>query len=290
MTQFDPAAQIRPPGSELKSLQTTKWVILVTCGIPTIVGLLIGAVAAALSGRGGLAVLLVGGAVFFIVGLGATFVPSLFEPCWSVDGRGTVLRMPQGANTFGNLMISGFSMLGVGAGAVAFFDPGSLDFFSEDAGPLRAIGVFWALGAIGFWVFFVVQNNRRGGHHLLFTPEGFVFADGTLDKQGRWAEVRDLRDSTPEIQVGLKEAPLTTWNANGMCPLTLVLADGRTPYIQDLRYYAGQKAEPQAFRDWVRFYWEHPWNRGELANGGALHRLADMQAWYRGTHPAAPRR
>lgn len=282
MTQFEPAAQVRAPGGENTSLNTTKWLILVTCGIPTIVALCIGAVAAAASGRGGLAVLAVGGAVFFIVGLGANFMPSMFEPSWSVDARGTVLRVPQSANRFGVIMISAFSLLLLGVAALMFFDPDSFGALTGgDSSVLRWLAPTYALGAIGFCVFYAVQSRQRGGYHLLFTPDGFLFADGTLDKQGRWAQVRDVLSTSPMIRVGLKEAPLMTMQANAMCPLTLVLADGSSPYIQDVRSYAGRQADPQAFRDWVRFYWEHPLNRGEFLTGGALRRLADMQTRYR---------
>lgn len=109
------------------------------------------------------------------------------------------------------------------------------------------------MGAPALW-----RMVRRGGmSYIRLTPNGFKFSKG-LPSYGEWTQVKDVADRVPG-------QPAPAYSA-----IVMVMADDQT-----LTLAAGSfTPEGQALRDLVRFYWQHPENRAELADGRALERLS----------------
>ncbi|MBE1549907.1 hypothetical protein GGC64_003947 [Mycobacterium sp. OAS707] len=118
--------------------------------------------------------------------------------------------------------------------------------------------VLVAMGAPMLW-----RNVSRGStKYLRVTPAGFELSEGFRSNSGGWEQVHDVTDEEPS-----KQAP--TPNA-----IVFVMSDESTATIAA----GGMTPYGAALRELVRFYWQHPESRGELTDGRALKRLAQIQA------------
>ena len=103
---------------------------------------------------------------------------------------------------------------------------------------------------------------RGSTSYLRLAPDGFEIAQGWRPQSGDWSEVVDVADEEPG-----KQAP--TPNA-----IVFVMSDESTATIAA----GAMTPDGAALRELVRFYWQHPESRGELTDGTALKRLAQLQA------------
>ncbi|MBP1817462.1 hypothetical protein [Mycobacterium sp. OAE908] len=118
--------------------------------------------------------------------------------------------------------------------------------------------VLVAMGAPMLW-----RTVSRGStKYLRMTRAGFELSEGFRSNSGDWEQVHDVTDEEPS-----KQAP--TPNA-----IVFVMSDESTATIAA----GGMTPGGAALRELVRFYWQHPESRGELTDGRALKRLAQLQA------------
>ncbi|HLR99669.1 MAG TPA: hypothetical protein VK069_08740 [Mycolicibacillus parakoreensis] len=234
--------------------------------------LALAAVIAAASGRFALALLALGAAGFWAFAFVLIARAATFTPQWSVDATGTTVSPNRRAQSVGPALMVSLPLLVVAATALVYLRPDEVGFLGDQfvadarfALPLAAGGT-----AVFTLAHLLVQLRRGGRDYLRFTPEGFEFATGFTTAAGRWTQVRAVLDRTPYRELGPRRAPLYGWQAGGVCPITLVLDDGATPFVGDLRGFA---PDTHRLREWVRFYWRHPRLRGELATPRALERL-----------------
>jgi hypothetical protein len=183
-------------------------------------------------------------------------VPGKVTPRVEFDDAGTTIRPDRGIDI--PVLVSLFGLV-VASALIAVLTPlGKLDIPVPAAMRFSlpfVSAVIVLTGAPLLW-----RNLRRGStKYMRLMPGGFELAQGWLSHSGDWAEVEDVTDEAPG-----QTAP--TPNA-----IVMVMADGSAPTM------AAASCTPDgvALRQLVRFYWQHPDNRGELTDGRALKRLAD---------------
>ncbi|PXW96709.1 hypothetical protein [Mycolicibacterium moriokaense] len=110
----------------------------------------------------------------------------------------------------------------------------------------------------------LLRNVSRGGttKYLRLTPAGFELSQGLRSHSGDWQQVQDITDEAPG-----KQAPTPS-------AIVFVMSDDSAPKIAAGAMTPGGTA----LRELVRFYWQHPESRGELTDGGAVKRLAALDA------------
>jgi hypothetical protein len=145
----------------------------------------------------------------------------------------------------------------IGMGLFAIFWPlGKLDIpvphsFRYSLPFMSAAGA--VMGGLGLWR--ALGRGERG--YLRLTPQGFEISNAS-PSCGEWAQVKDVADRAPGKPVPAAKS------------IVMVMADGQTPTLAAGSYTPGG----QALREMVRFYWQHPEHRAELADGRALTRLS----------------
>ena len=98
--------------------------------------------------------------------------------------------------------------------------------------------------------------RRRGTSYVRMTVHGLETGNTVSSADRSWDEMTDVADR-----------PLYARRPTGATYITT--ADGRTRVLPTDWYTPGG----DALREWVRFYWKHPEDRGELTDGRALQRL-----------------
>ncbi len=134
-----------------------------------------------------------------------------------------------------------------------------------DIRPPRGYGRFLvgtcAVGAL-VGVFSLRQIFRaRGTSYLRMTVQGIETATTMTTQERSWDEVTDVVDRKPD-----------TRQASGA--IYILTADGRTRELPASWYTPGGHALGEV----LRFYWQHPEAREELADDRVVHRLeAELQ-------------
>lgn len=117
--------------------------------------------------------------------------------------------------------------------------------------------VFACAAAVLVGVFSLRQIiSRRGTSYVRITVEGLELGNTVTSVERSWEEIADVADRARNAH----RATGTTYIAT---------ADGGTRILPSDWYTPGG----HALREWLRFYWKHPEDRGELTDGRALHRL-----------------
>jgi len=98
--------------------------------------------------------------------------------------------------------------------------------------------------------------RRRGTSYVRMTVDGLESGNTVSTVERSWDELTEVADRPQKA----RQPTGTTYIAT---------ADGRTRILPSDWYTPGG----HALRDLVRFYWKHPEDRGELADGRALQRL-----------------
>ncbi len=175
------------------------------------------------------------------------------KPRVKVDAEGTWLRPPRVTDTV--LIVSVCAVFSAAVLYLVFAPLGMLDYFTFGGRGVGAAVIIAALGATTAYR----MIKHRGGAHLRLDPDGFESWNGQWChfRCGTWATVADIRDRRP---TGLKPANDLIVFILPQKPSAMVVADAITP-------------NSSALREWVRFYWQHPEHRGELADERALRRL-----------------
>lgn len=181
-------------------------------------------------------------------------ITSRIEPRVSCNGLGTTVRSDLifDVATFTTIAAAVFSCV-----MFAIFQPlGMLDIpvphSLRYSIPFLA-GVVGLMGVPFIWL----MIHRGGTKYLRLTPAGYEVAEGYKPERGGWDEIIDVTRVVPE---SIRQVPnaLVLMKSDGTAA---VLAAGPiTPGGRDLR-------------ELVRFYWQHPAYRDELADDRALERL-----------------
>jgi hypothetical protein len=117
--------------------------------------------------------------------------------------------------------------------------------------------VFACAAAVLVGVFSLRQIiKERGTSYVRMTVHGLETGNTVSSADRSWDDVTDVADR-----------PLNARQATGTTYITT--ADGRTRVLPTDWYTPGG----DALREWVRFYWKHPEDRGELTDGRAMQRL-----------------
>ncbi|MFG1931428.1 hypothetical protein ACGFK1_12340 [Mycobacterium sp. NPDC048908] len=105
---------------------------------------------------------------------------------------------------------------------------------------------------------FSVQQivRRRGTSYVRLTVDGLELGNTVTTVERSWDEVTDVADRARNAHQASGATYVTT-------------ADGRTRLLPSDWYTPGG----HALRELVRFYWQHPESREELADGRAAQRL-----------------
>jgi hypothetical protein len=201
------------------------------------------------------------GAAVFCYGLIMPLAKTLrgkVNPRGEVDDTGTTIRPDRGIDISVQVSLLG---LVVASAVIAIFVPvNKLDIPVPPS--MRLVVPFLGsliviVGLPTLW-----RNVRRGStRYLLLTPSGFELVQGWRPAFGDWEHVKDISDEAPEQQTPTPGA------------VVFVMADDTAPSLP------AQSMTPNgsAIRDLVRFYWLHPESRGELTDGRALKRLAQIR-------------
>jgi hypothetical protein len=187
-------------------------------------------------------------------------VPGNIAPHANCDGEGTTFQPDRGIDIpiqisiFGFVLASALFTIFAPLGKVDIPIPPSMRYSI----PFTS-GVVFLIGLPLVW-----RNLRRGNttKYLRLTPAGFELSQGLRSNSGDWGQVHDVTDEEPS-----KQAP--TPNA-----IVFVMSDESTATIAA----GAMTPDGAALRELVRFYWQHPESRGELTDGTALKRLAQLQA------------
>lgn len=152
------------------------------------------------------------------------------------------------------------------AGAAALGSTGVLGAMNKLDIPLPPdIGTTFASAFIGPALVFLVALGltvKRGGiGYVRLTTEGFEFVEAFSQASGEWSQVTDVTDKAPD-------------EAKARSPLVMMMADGDPEMIKESALFT---PDGRALLEFVRFYWQHPENRGELTDDRALERLQIMQ-------------
>ncbi len=181
-------------------------------------------------------------------------------PRVDVDDAGTTFRPDRGIDI--PIQVSLFGLVPASALITVLLPSGKWDVpvppFMRYSLPFMS-GVIVVTGAPMLW-----RNVSRGGStkYLRLRPAGFELSQGRRSHARDWEQVRDIADEAPG-----KQAPTPG-------AIVFVMSDGSAPTIAA----GAMSPDGSAIRESVRFYWEHPDSRGELTDGRALKRLAQIQA------------
>jgi hypothetical protein len=176
-----------------------------------------------------------------------------------VDGEGTTFRPDRGIDIPVQISLLG---LVIASALIAVLLPlGRLDIpvppFMRFSLPFVS-GVIVMAGVPMLW-----RTVLRGStSYLRLTPDGFEIAQGWRPQSGDWSQVVGVAE-----EASGQTAP--TPNA-----IVFVMSDESTATIAA----GAMTPDGAALRELVRFYWQHPESRGELTDGTALKRLAQLQA------------
>ena len=117
--------------------------------------------------------------------------------------------------------------------------------------------VFACAAAVLVGIFSLRQIiRRRGTSYLRMTVDGLELGNTVSTVERSWDEVTEVADRPQKARQPSGTTYVTT-------------ADGTTRVVPSDWYTPGG----HALRELVRFYWKHPEDRGELADGRALQRL-----------------
>jgi hypothetical protein len=214
-----------------------------------------------------LALIFVGVTLFWAIPTGQKLLRRRMVPRAEVAEGATTLRPGRSVDVLAAVMMSvglvsgtAWAVLGV-AGTVTF------PFGTRNLLGYVVFGGGWALCCAAYLGTMV---RHRGTAYLRFTQADFVLAEGFHTGRGGWSEVTAVNDDTPIYTVGM--GPFTRKRAQpyARCAITITKTNGDMAAVPDGNLYA---ANGNALRDWVRFYWEHPEYRGELADERGLARL-----------------
>ncbi|SEH62989.1 hypothetical protein SAMN04489835_2231 [Mycolicibacterium rutilum] len=201
------------------------------------------------------------GAAGCLLGLAALFVlvaTRKVSPRIDVENFGTTVRPDRRLD---RLLVAASVAGFVAMVCYAVFAP--LDML--DIRPPRGYGRFLvgtcAVGAL-VGVFSLRQIFRaRGTSYLRMTVQGIETATTMTTQERSWDEVTDVVDRKPD-----------TRQASGA--IYILTADGRTRELPASWYTPGGHALGEV----LRFYWQHPEAREELADDRVVHRLeAELQ-------------
>lgn len=204
------------------------------------------------------AVVVVGLAIFcfgFILPF-AKIVPGNVVPRSVHHGDETVITPDRGIEI---PMLFAFLGLIVASGLFAIFFPiNRIDIPVPSAMRFYLPFMAGAIAVIGGPI--VVRMLRLGGaYRLTLTREGFdLRSGGGGPRTGTWDRVVDVTDAVPGRTAA--DDPNT---------IVIVMSDGSVIKLPGASFTPGG----DALRRLVRFYWEHPDDREELADGRALDRL-----------------
>jgi hypothetical protein len=236
------------------------------------VALSAGAFAAARHGQPLLAVILAVAVISIsIIPAAATRLGHRLPPRVSVDGSGTTWSnsrsrdISNGAVTLG--LFASFGSLCVLGLAKRIHIP----LLDEYPSMYLAFGVVALVCVAG-----LVSMARRGtSAYVRLTPQGFAFAYGFAASTGRWSDVVAVTDDVLPMRFGIGRFKIEQPGGPSPCAITMVMRDGPKYGVPDGNYVA---ASGGALRELVRFYWQHPGERGELTDGRASERLTSLGA------------
>ncbi|WP_142760666.1 hypothetical protein [Mycobacterium sp. MFM001] len=230
-----------------------------------------GALIAGLHGKYLLAGLLVGLAVFWLIPFFQWLYMARFVPRGTADPTGTTLRPDRRFDILAAVLLV--------VGAVVWGSWAVLGYLG-----VLLVGVpeeirrvylsISAATAVVCAVFVWLTIKRRGGGYLQLSPRGFVFAQGLWAQKGEWSDVTEVSDVSPVRSYGRGPFKLTFAHAYALCPITMAMANGRTPSVKQAGWYA---TDGDALRELVRFYWRHPEYRVELTDDRGLRRLQEAR-------------
>ena len=122
----------------------------------------------------------------------------------------------------------------------------------------------------------LVSLARRGtSAYVRLTPDGFAFAYGFSPSTGHWSDVVAVTDDVLPLRFGIGRFKIEQPGGPAPCALTMVMVDGSKWGVPDGNYVATSGG---ALRELVRFYWQHPEQRGELTDSRAADRLSALGA------------
>lgn len=120
---------------------------------------------------------------------------------------------------------------------------------------------FGATGLVAGWFWFVFK--RQGGtSYMLLSPEKFKFVNLGCLNSGNWDDIASVTDELPTEQ--------RFWT-----PMVITMQDGSILTMDSPGSYTPKGT---ALIELIRFYWRHPDERDELADGRALDRIHALQA------------
>lgn len=104
--------------------------------------------------------------------------------------------------------------------------------------------------------------KHGGGGHLRLSPAGFEVWNGQWGtyKQGPWSDVEDILDHQPKRKKSFHDV------------IVFILPEGRSVML----VADAIMGDSNSLRRWVRFYWQHPEHRDELADSRGLRRLDEQ--------------
>lgn len=155
-------------------------------------------------------------------------------------------------------LLAGTSGLVLAMAVIAVFVPmRKLDL--PMSGPPTSWMVITAAAAGTLYGLPLVINNlrHRTTKYLRMTPDGVEIYEGRSPVTAQWDQIRSIGGGD-----ALRDPSQAT-------KLVVMMDGGKTATLSGGAF----TPEGTALRDLVRFYWQHPENRGELTNGAALQRL-----------------
>jgi hypothetical protein len=196
------------------------------------------------------------------VGIGATFVwvdLGKVTARGTFDATGTTIQPDRGLDSLSQI----WGLTGViGMGLFAILAPlGKLDIPISHT--MRFYLPFLAVGGAVSGVPILLRSFRRGStSYVTLTSDGFAFAEYLSTVRGKWDGVKDVTDRQPQGRRPPRRA------------IVMVMSDGRNSTLLSADSFT---PDGQALRELVRFYWQHPQHRRELADGQALTRLSSNE-------------
>jgi hypothetical protein len=181
------------------------------------------------------------------------------RPRQSVDTSGVLLRPPMALET---VFIVATSSAACAAGLYLVFAPlGMVDYMPTGLMELTAFVGCGAMVLFGFPTL-IRMLNHGGGNHLRLSPDHFEVWNGQWGafKRGPWGDIEQILDHPPEGKKPFHEV------------IVFALPEGRSIMLVADAFMG----DTHSLRRWVRFYWQHPEHRDELADGRGLRRLDEQ--------------
>ncbi|MFN3005216.1 hypothetical protein [Mycolicibacterium wolinskyi] len=184
-------------------------------------------------------------------------IPGNVAPRAVSDRDGTVIRPDPAIE---RPMLAAFSGLVIASGLFAIFFPiNQIDIPVPSAMRVYLPVIAAAIALIGAPIVWRMLG-LGGAYRLTLSREGFdLRSGGGRPRTGSWAHVVDVTDAVPGRTAA--DDPHT---------IVIVMSDETVIKLPGASFTPGG----DALRRFVRFYWEHPEDREELADGRALERLA----------------